>query len=166
MEPDAEADPDIDFFFEVPDVLEVAVVPVDDESVADDESIVGLDDEPAMVALEPSMLLVAEEVSPAATDPVEDPLVVAAPVAPVDEDSVEAPAVDAPVVSVTAAPVVPVAAAPVVEAAVGDATPVVVAAFWAEVPAMASAAMMRTWKTFMLAGWSLGDLVGVRQIAE
>ncbi|KAE8997516.1 hypothetical protein PR003_g21828 [Phytophthora rubi] len=156
LEPDAEADDD---FFAVPEGLEVAGVPEDDESSVDEEAIA--DEESVMVmsiepVIEPAVLPAADVASPAATDPEVDPPVAAAPeasAAPVDEDSVEVLAVEAPVV----APV----AAPAFGAAVGVATvvPVVVAAFWAEVPAMARAAMMRTWKTFMVGGEKLGDLV-------
>jgi len=159
LEPDAEeADP-----FNELDELEVVVVPEEDESSVTEDAVIDEDeesvedvvvaDEPVVVALEPAVLAAVEEVPLA---PVIVPAV-DAPAAPVPDAAVEAPAVDAPVA---------VAAAPVLDEAVDAATEVpvvpvavVVAPFWAEVPAMARAAMMRTWKTFMVVGMGVERLV-------
>jgi hypothetical protein len=162
LEPDAEeADP-----FNELDELEVVVVPEEDESSVTEDAVIDEDEEsvedvvvagePVVVSLEPAVLAAVEEVplAPVTVPAVDAP---AAPVAPVPDAAVEAPAVDAPV-AIAAAPVLDEAVDTATEVPVGPVA-VVVASFWAEVPAMARAATMRTWKTFMVVGMGVERLV-------
>jgi hypothetical protein len=147
-------------------------VPIEPDALVEAEAAVELlespvDDDTVVVELnEESVVDVIEPAASIATDPVEleEPTAVsidvlpvaptAGVVAPVPEAAVVVPAAGAAVALVDeATPVAPVAGVTAgVVAPVLPVEPVVVAAAWPETPAMARAAMTRTWKNFMVAG--------------